>query len=448
MSRSNQHPPPITRPVNNNKIYTTSTSRRSKNTSSTSLQPNHPTSCNSLSPIAKLLGNRPTAVESLVTKVEAISFEGIHQSDLHLHSHHQPPQHQSPIRTHRDQDHQAPSILAIFDSDPISSSSIPQLTTPPLSLTHSSPPTDLAQRPPDPHDQFVVRDTPTIRQLKTSLRSRLNFDPNYHPRSSEDPSRSEHQYPLPLPSPPHAHHSPSLSSSPPKGNPDSLPNRQPSLASSSHGSDLSSPTHVPPLARPTSRSSSSSLSSSLNPAAFQFNQFNHQNDPRRPRHTISSSRSHPHPDQVENPAVGLNNSPAGFDQLFSHLGIDSLHPRRSRPPPKNSPPRTPTNLPNLHLPLINIDLSPPALALWTLEAYDCGRKIEFADLMVHLIVLPLHTALAISRKLPGVGHRLDLITPLLHQAEKENQSILLTATQIGFGLVLASGWKVAKRLLS
>jgi hypothetical protein len=50
-------------------------------------------------------------------------------------------------------------------------------------------------------------------------------------------------------------------------------------------------------------------------------------------------------------------------------------------------------------------------------------------------------------KLPVVGGHRDL-NPLSSQAEKEDQGILLTASQIAIGLVLASGWKVVRRILN
>ncbi|WAR53494.1 hypothetical protein PtB15_3B2 [Puccinia triticina] len=321
----------------------------------------------SLSPISKLLGNRPTVVQSLVSKVEAISFEGIPPSD-----HHQQQQQQQ---------HQTNLLDSASLSRPSSflQSSSPDQGSPPISIT-SSP--NLNEIGP-PHLEEFVRDTPTIRQLKTSLRSRLQTDSDRHQkRFSEDSGRSD--------------------------------------STDHHQTPTSSPQQLKPASLRTA-----SQNRSLPPS-----HINLVNKSALQKETLERS------DHASQP---------GCDVSFGTSPTSSEQPIRSSDSTSRS--RASTNLPDLRIPLINFNLSPPTIAIWSVEAYDREQKINFAEIVGHLIVLPFHTVLAIMNQLPLAGGHLGL-NPLASQAEKDNQGILLTASRIAIGLVLASGWKVVRRILN
>ncbi|KAH9470642.1 hypothetical protein Pst134EA_007886 [Puccinia striiformis f. sp. tritici] len=351
-------------------------------------------SASSLSPISKLMGNRPAAVQSLVSKVEAISFEGIPPapSDHHHHHHH----HQQPSAPDSTSVASRPSSLRLSPS--------PQ-GSPTFSLTNSPNLNEAT----NPHVEDFVRDTPTIRQLKTSLRSRLQTDSDRHQkRSSEDSGRSD--------AIDHHHHR-SANSSPHRLKPASLKASQNQSLPNSHHKDISS----------SDRSSSHNAHSQRSSSAF-------------PSHESSDTKG----TQVGRDA-GVSAGQQGCDVSFDPSCSPSEQPIQSAH--STIRPRAPTNLPDLRIPLINISLSPPKLALWSVEAYDCEGKTNFVDVIAHLVMLPLHTALAIMKKLPFAGNYLNL-NPLFSQAEKEQQGILLTASQMAIGLTLASGWKVARRILA
>ncbi|KAI9628094.1 hypothetical protein H4Q26_018204 [Puccinia striiformis f. sp. tritici PST-130] len=328
-------------------------------------------SASSLSPISKLMGNRPAAVQSLVSKVEAISFEGIPPalSDHHHHHHHHQQQPSAPDSTSVAS---RPSSLRLSPS--------PQ-GSPTFSLTNSPNLNEAT----NPHVEDFVRDTPTIRQLKTSLRSRLQTDSDRHQkRSSEDSGRSD--------AIDHHHHR-SANSSPHRLKPASLKASQNQSLPNSHHKDISS----------SDRSSSHNAHSQRSSSAF-------------PSHESSDTKGN----QVGHDA-GVSAGQQGCDS-------------------PNQPTRPPHSF-DKHQPVT------PKLALWSVEAYDCEGKTNFVDVIAHLVMLPLHTALAIMKKLPYAGNYLNL-NPLFSQAEKEQQGILLTASQMAIGLTLASGWKVARRILA
>ena len=368
----------------------------------------------SLSPISKLLGNRPTVVQSLVSKVEAISFEGIPPSDHH---------HQQ-----QQQQHQTNLLDSASLSRPSSflQSSSPDQGSPPISIT-SSP--NLNEIGP-PHLEEFVRDTPTIRQLKTSLRSRLQTDSDRHQkRFSEDSGRSDST----------DHHQTPTSS------PQQL--KPASLRTASQNRSLP-PSHI--KSAPSSSSNNRLAINSQDPS------------PQPSRELSSSNRSSSDNDQDRRsplPASLVNKSALqketlersdhasqpGCDVSFGTSPTSSEQPIRSSDSTSRS--RASTNLPDLRIPLINFNLSPPTIAIWSVEAYDREQKINFAEIVGHLIVLPFHTVLAIMNQLPLAGGHLGL-NPLASQAEKDNQGILLTASRIAIGLVLASGWKVVRRILN
>ncbi|KAH9460781.1 hypothetical protein Pst134EB_008939 [Puccinia striiformis f. sp. tritici] len=376
-------------------------------------------SASSLSPISKLMGNRPAAVQSLVSKVEAISFEGIPPalSDHHHHHHHHQQQPSAPDSTSVAS---RPSSLRLSPS--------PQ-GSPTFSLTNSPNLNEAT----NPHVEDFVRDTPTIRQLKTSLRSRLQTDSDRHQkRSSEDSGRSD--------AIDHHHHR-SANSSPHRLKPASLKASQNQSLPNSHHKSASSSSSVHRLAissedlfpQPLRDISSSDRSSS-------HNAHSQRSSSAFPSHESSDTKGN----QVGHDA-GVSAGQQGCDVSFDPSRSPSEQPIQSAH--STIRPRAPTNLPDLRIPLINISLSPPKLALWSVEAYDCEGKTNFVDVIAHLVMLPLHTALAIMKKLPYAGNYLNL-NPLFSQAEKEQQGILLTASQMAIGLTLASGWKVARRILA
>ncbi|POV98352.1 hypothetical protein PSTT_14458 [Puccinia striiformis] len=265
-------------------------------------------SASSLSPISKLMGNRPAAVQSLVSKVEAISFEGIPPalSDHHHHHHHHQQQPSAPDSTSVAS---RPSSLRLSPS--------PQ-GSPTFSLTNSPNLNEAT----NPHVEDFVRDTPTIRQLKTSLRSRLQTDSDRHQkRSSEDSGRSD--------AIDHHHHR-SANSSPHRLKPASLKASQNQSLPNSHHKDISS----------SDRSSSHNAHSQRSSSAFPSHESLIQKEPSRRDAGVSAGQQ----------------------------GCDPVTPK---------------------------------LALWSVEAYDCEGKTNFVDVIAHLVMLPLHTALAIMKKLPS-----------------------------------------------
>ncbi|PLW28262.1 hypothetical protein PCASD_18338 [Puccinia coronata f. sp. avenae] len=347
----------------------------------------------SLSPISKLLGNRPTAVQSLVSKVEAISFEAI--------PHHE--QHQITL-----QDSTSQSRPSSFQSPS------PQ-GSPPISLTASPNLNEI-----NPHVEELVRETPTIRHLKTSLRSRLQSDSDRHQkRFSEESARSD--------STDHHHHHPTPNSSPYKLKP-TTSLKDVDLAQSPH------PSHIKSV-----------------PSSTSTNQITAS--PQLSRQLTSSDRSSSNP--AHNHAGSLSNSLLSKShqdtRVTSQTGISfrqedcpvrfATHSVRIETPniqhPHYTAPSEPiAHLPELRIPLINYHLSPPTLALRSLEVYQSNEQTELADIIAHLIMLPLQTALAITKKLPVLGKHLDL-SPPFYQADKDDQGILRTASQIAIGLTLA-----------
>ncbi|EFP88658.2 hypothetical protein PGT21_037011 [Puccinia graminis f. sp. tritici] len=378
----------------------------------------------SLSPVSKLLGNRPTVVQSLVSKVEAISFEGTPPSDHH-HQHHQQHQH------HHQQQPNLPDSSSLSRPSSSLHSPSPQ-GSPPYSLTSSPNLNDI-----NPHLEEFVRETPTIRQLKTSLRSRLQTDSDRHQkRFSEDSGKSDST----------DHHP-----------------RQ-AIHTSPH--KLVKPTSLQPISQDISlppsniKSALPSSSSNLRPAISSSQDLSPQTTTEiSSSHRSSSNHSHgkdPLQTSLANKSCVAKEAQGDYSNLLSVNQQDcdvsfgsnpsaTERPIQSRHSTRRS--KTSTDLPDLRLPLINFNLSPPTIALWSVEAYNCEQRTTFADLIAHLIILPLHTALAIINKLPVVGGHRDL-NPLSSQAEKEGQGILLTASQIAIGLVLASGWKVIRRILN
>ncbi|PLW09788.1 hypothetical protein PCANC_22299 [Puccinia coronata f. sp. avenae] len=358
----------------------------------------------SLSPISKLLGNRPTAVQSLVSKVEAISFEAI--------PHHE--QHQITL-----QDSTSQSRPSSFQSPS------PQ-GSPPISLTASPNLNEI-----NPHVEELVRETPTIRHLKTSLRSRLQSDSDRHQkRFSEESARSD--------STDHHHHHPTPNSSPYKLKP-TTSLKDVDLAQSPH------PSHI--------KSVPSSTSTNQITASPQLSRQLTSSD------RSSSNPAHNHAGSLSNSLLSKSHQDA---RVTSQTGISfrqedcpvrfATHSVRIETPniqhPHYTAPSEPiAHLPELRIPLINYHLSPPTLALRSLEVYQSNEQTELADIIAHLIMLPLQTALAITKKLPVLGKHLDL-SPPFYQADKDDQGILRTASQIAIGLTLAGGWKVAGRILN
>ncbi|KNZ61247.1 hypothetical protein VP01_142g7 [Puccinia sorghi] len=317
-----------------------------------------------LSPVSKLLGNRTAAVQSLVSKVEAISFEAT-------------PHHQK-----------YPTVSSV-DSAPSPQGS------PPIGLSTSPNLNEIS----GPHLDEFVRETPTIRHLKTSLRSRLQSDSDRHQkRVSEDSSRSDstnHHHQTPNASPcglkptslkAQSYHSPSPIDSTPS-------------SSSNHRITFSSPDlyQQPPKALTSSDRSSSNQSQTVNSLTSK-----------------PLSQSSPHIKYTS------TISQKGCDVSFG-INLASEEPHTQH-------------------------LSPPTLAQWSVEAYQSKEETKLTEIIAHLMMLPLHTFLAVAKKLPVAGKHLDL-NPLFHQAEKDHQGILLTASQIAVGLTMAGGWKLARRIL-
>lgn len=354
-----------------------------------------------LSPVSKLLGNRTAAVQSLVSKVEAISFEAT-------------PHHQK-----------YPTVSSV-DSAPSPQGS------PPIGLSTSPNLNEIS----GPHLDEFVRETPTIRHLKTSLRSRLQSDSDRHQkRVSEDSSRSDstnHHHQTPNASPcglkptslkAQSYHSPSPIDSTPS-------------SSSNHRITFSSPDlyQQPPKALTSSDRSSSNQSQTVN--SLTSKPLSQSSPHIKYTSTISQKGC--------DVSFGINlASEEPHTQQSARFSASQLEPTIAN---RSEPRETSISLPDLRIPLINFSLSPPTLAQWSVEAYQSKEETKLTEIIAHLMMLPLHTFLAVAKKLPVAGKHLDL-NPLFHQAEKDHQGILLTASQIAVGLTMAGGWKLARRIL-
>jgi len=359
------------------------------------------TPSSSISPVSKLLGNRPTAVQSLVSKVEAISFEGT-------------PHHQK-----------HPTVSSVDSApSPQGSPSIGLSTSPTLHEITGGP-----------HLDEFVRETPTIRHLKTSLRSRLQSDSDRHQkRVSEDSSRSD--------STNHHHHHQTPNASPRSLKPASLKAHSPS------------PIESAPSSCSNHRITFSSQDLSPHPPKELTSSDRSSSNQSRTQHSLPTkplSQSSPH-----NKATSTIYQ-EGCDVSFGTYLASEEPPTQQSPHStasqseqaianRSEPRETSVSLPDLRIPLINFNLSPPTLAQWSIEAYESREETKLTEIIAHLMMLPLHTLLAIAKKLPVAGQHLDL-NPLFNQAEKNHQGILLTASQIAVGLTMAGGWKLARRIL-
>lgn len=103
-----------------------------------------------------------------------------------------------------------------------------------------------------------------------------------------------------------------------------------------------------------------------------------------------------------------------------------------------------TILPVLYVPIIGFELSPPSLARSTIALYPTSDTTPIMDIAVHLILLPLHTGLAIINNLPFMGN----VVPLKQRVDSRHRSILSNATQDALGLMMAGTWKLVAQLLS
>ncbi|KAH9818527.1 hypothetical protein DFH28DRAFT_1080922 [Melampsora americana] len=382
-----------------------SSNKQSKKSTSDSKTP--------VSPAARLLaagGARGHLPQRSVSKVEALSFEGL----LSGTQKRDPSPSQATTST---------SPIDAFGPNTHSRVSFPSSSEQP----GSSPPTSRTE---ETRSSSEAADTDVLRHLKTSLRSRLTSD-HARQKHADDPSKS----------PTRISDVKSSSSSVKSSRILTRPESTGSVPSSQKGS---------PLINDSQKSSDFSIQPSL--AVAPSDSLRNPDDP------SSSSQSQPTQNEAKvNELLDLEDTPpsSSLDPLVNtastyqptdldHTHSDSSDSTAQSSPPLSTPITSSDILPALYVPIFGFKLAPPNLAQTTISRYPTSDTHPIADIVLHLMILPWATTLAVVKSAP-------LIRDYVTGDEKHDHSkrgILFEATQEAVGLVLAGSWRVIGHILN
>ncbi|EGF99519.1 uncharacterized protein MELLADRAFT_94297 [Melampsora larici-populina 98AG31] len=369
-----------------------------------------------VSPAARLLaagGARGHIPQRSVSKVEALSFEGLLSgTQNHDPSPSQATTSTSPIH---------PLIPNTHARVSFPSSSDQPGPSPPISRTEDS------------RSSSEAADTDVLRHLKTSLRSRLTSD---HARQIKSPTRdvksssssakssrilNRHDSTGSVPS--------SQKGSPPLNDSQKSPSfgiPSSPAAASTPGINQSSPSHL--------------LLDPYDPSTSTQSQMT-QNEIQADKHMDSVDRT---PNSSLDPLIDTVSGNQATD--IDHTQSDPSDTTAQSSPRLSNPVISSDILPALYVPVFGFKLAPPNLAQRTISCYPTSHNHPIADIILHLMILPWTTTLALVKSAPVIR---DYVTNSEKQPfNHSKRRILFDAAQQAVGLVLAGSWTVIGHILN